>query len=177
MSITSTVSGRSLGVPGAEDSTNGARRSVRSAERPLLVGERPAPTDSPGVPSRMALTGRPARVLLGTMGVEGGDYGQLLLDRFETVNLFPEYEPSWDRVAARVRAADLRLPEVTVLLGRRVAEAFGLGRFSYFHWTEIRGSKVTLLPHPSGLNRLYNDGAIRSRVGETLREAIGRMET
>lgn len=96
---------------------------------------------------------------------------ELLRMRFETVNLLPDPGP-WDRERAGLRAAELVLPAVTVLLGRRVSDAFGLGRLGWFRRAEVGGNSVILLPHPSGLNRLYNDEAIRSRVGDSLWEAL-----
>ncbi len=173
---TFTVSVTPSSVPGAGASTSGDRVPVPCAGRALLVGASPAPTDSPGSPAGLALTGRPGRVLWECLAASGATREKYSPDRFlavfRTVNLFLDYPGEWDRAAARDRAVDTRLAEVTVLLGRDVATAFGLGRLAYFRQADVGGSTVTLLPHPSGLNRLYNDETIRSRVGDSLREAI-----
>jgi hypothetical protein len=44
-----------------------------------------------------------------------------------------------------------------VLLGRRVAAAFGLASAPYLEWTEARGRTWVVMPHPSGVNRWWND--------------------
>lgn len=162
---------RSSSGPAGATSSGGMIPAV-SAARPFLIGEQPGPTgDAGGVP----LSGRPARVLCRCMGLIPSapevHADELLLMRFETVNLLPDPGP-WDRAAARARAAELTPPAVTVLLGRRVSDALGLGRLSWFRWAELGEGRVILLPHPSGLNRLYNDEAIRSRVGQSLWEAL-----
>ncbi len=62
---------------------------------------------------------------------------------------------------AREAAAAIRpcLPPLTVLLGRKVAEAFRLPATPLGRWEEWpdRTGAWTVLPHPSGLNRFWND--------------------
>lgn len=102
------------------------------------------------------------------------DPAEGLLRRFRTVNLFPEYRERWSVPAAREAAEALSLAPVTVLLGRRVATAFGLGRIRYFEWIIRDGAELVVAPHPSGLSRLLNDPAVRITMGGTLREAMRR---
>jgi uracil-DNA glycosylase len=60
------------------------------------------------------------------------------------------------------RLLDLSTATVYLLCGARVREAFGGPRF---YEAERRGSKFLLsLPHPSGLNRMWNDPKARRRV-------------
>lgn len=81
----------------------------------------------------------------------------------ERFNLCPR---TWNREQARVRAADLlntRPGEVLVLLGRKVAEAFGVADVPEFGSKQIIGGPLlVVLPHPSGLCRRWHEpGAIR----------------
>lgn len=46
---------------------------------------------------------------------------------------------------------------VVVLLGKRVAAAFGMKRPKYLERVKHRGLDVVVLPHPSGVNRWWND--------------------
>lgn len=61
---------------------------------------------------------------------------------------------------ARIRAALLSRRFVrgrtVVLLGFRTARAFGV-RGGYFTRVRIRGADVVVVPHPSGVNRWFND--------------------
>jgi hypothetical protein len=75
---------------------------------------------------------------------------------------------TWSMPAARRRAAELRqlLPKVwIVLLGSRVAEAFG----QPFEPFTLR-SPFVVLPHPSGLSRLWNDSGSFERARALMRE-------
>lgn len=82
---------------------------------------------------------------------------------------------SWSIPAARRRAQELmqefyapdrELP--IVLLGAKVAEAFGQ-RFEPF--THSSTGPFVLLPHPSGLSRLWNESGTFERARALLREA------
>lgn len=99
---------------------------------------------------------------------------------------------------ARARAMAM-LPLVlqrpaTILLGRRVARAFGLGRQPWFAWwpvttrERLNGGplralaararpefpRVAILPHPSGASHAWNDPTVRRVAGEFLRRAVER---
>lgn len=63
---------------------------------------------------------------------------------------------------ARREAQDMRmvlLGRRVVLLGSRVATAFGLARLGVLRWHVIGhdGAGYAVLPHPSGVNRWYNN--------------------
>ena len=78
----------------------------------------------------------------------------------------------WDE--ARARAAGLQGTHregIFVLLGRRVAGAFG-HRGGYYK-TRVRedGSAIAVVPHPSGLNRMWNEDPTWHRVGRVLCQA------
>jgi hypothetical protein len=73
---------------------------------------------------------------------------------------------------ARAQAVRLRRRfyrgRVVLLLGHRVAAAFGV-RASYLTRVVVGGADVFVLPHPSGVNRWYNDAANVARLGRLLR--------
>jgi len=68
------------------------------------------------------------------------------------------------RIAARGLTENLR-DRVVILLGNNVARAFGCDKFEYFRWYEVRhpdnnnvviAKRCAIIPHPSGVNRLWN---------------------
>jgi hypothetical protein len=128
--------------------------------KPLLVGE----ANPYGADPRCALYPEPpssagGRLCRQVLGLEPREYLRL----FDRANLCPQ---RWSVREARVRAEallDERRPAY-VLLGRKVAEAFGFGDRAPFStvlvgYSLIDGgadSRVYLLPHPSGLCREWN---------------------
>jgi hypothetical protein len=103
--------------------------------------------------------GRAGSRLVAILGLDGLSY-----DRCRRVNLCGI---AWDRGEAARAARSARLPagSVVVLLGRRVAGAFGYN--GDFFSAETRGDVVLVgLPHPSGRCRTWNDptSAVRARA-------------
>lgn len=175
--------GRDLGVVARAVLTPLPRSAVATSlpARPLLIGEQPAPSAvlGPGA----ALTGNPARTLLNCVEAAGGAVpaaktpDEWLTERFRTANVIKR-KTAWSPYEARKSASVLRVREIdprgdlVVLLGRRVSAAFGFpGREWFDSWTDGR-VRYWLAPHPSGKNRLLNDPATRTRVGEVLIEAL-----
>jgi hypothetical protein len=87
--------------------------------------------------------------------------------------------PKWTAAEARRQGAALvrALPgRRVVVLGRQTAKAMGLPITDWFEpRTEVVvdgdvHTKLTfwLLPHPSGMNQMYNDPAVRARAGDLL---------
>jgi uracil-DNA glycosylase len=81
------------------------------------------------------------------------------------------------RVAADQKLLLLR-DRHAVLLGANVARAFGIASFCYGNWYNICRklddrivvvATVTIVPHPSGVNRYYNDPTKRLIVAKFLR--------
>lgn len=74
-----------------------------------------------------------------------------------SMNLLPPARQGdyWDAGKARLVAhlAPVADFDRVVLCGRRVASAFGFSRWSMLHSVE----RFMLVPHPSGMNRLWND--------------------
>lgn len=117
--------------------------------KPLLVGEANPYSRNPD----HALLPWPERAsgrwLMDILGLSEREY----LRRFERVNLCVGRQWSWGE--AKQRAATIRAawkPPI-ILLGKKVAEAFGVGDQPAF----TRVGSLYLVPHPSGLNRVWND--------------------
>lgn len=146
-----------------------------TGDRPLLVGEAnpygadpeyalfPYPENSAG--------GRLCRLVLGYEGV--GEY----LRTYDRANLCTG---KWGAVAARDAADDLlgaqlgRSPAPVVLLGRKVAAAFDRPEppFSMVRRAVFgRDRTFVLLPHPSGLCRLWSEPGAFERARALLLEA------
>lgn len=139
--------------------------------RPLIVGEAPT-AETEGRP---AFHGRCARFLERAAGLpEGG-----LRAAFRATNLlerpparqgkghaFPwrEAAPAAERVLARTRGP-------LIVAGKRAARAFGLSDPQYLRWTRVGGRRVAVIPHPSGINRWWNDPANRGAAEAFLRGA------
>lgn len=127
--------------------------------RVLLVGEFNPHRDDPAYALH---TSTPAGSrLCGIFGMEEREY----LARFDRANLC---RFRWSRVRARIEAQRLLHCESdwerVVLLGCKVSVAF---RVEYEPLT--RSGVFLVLPHPSGLNRLWNDSTLVERTREFLR--------
>lgn len=76
------------------------------------------------------------------------------LKEFDRTNLCAG---KWSMKEARDSAAKLRLSRIGIVaLGSKVSRAFGL-KFEPFKLVESSGVFFAVLPHPSGLNRIWND--------------------
>ncbi len=149
--------------------------------RLVIVGEAPGPRDGPGTPLQgvnLQGTGGRLRALCGLT--------EARWRRVERVNLLP-FCPG-GRFPAELAASQaanlshsLLRSRRLVLLGRRVALAFGVPRSAgreYAEWTRSPlGPEVAVIPHPSGKNLWYNDSANRRRVERFLRGALAGKET
>jgi hypothetical protein len=148
---------------------------VTADPRPLLVGEGPNATGCPD--QRLALTGRVMQRLCAWSGLTTAAY----LRRFERRNLFHTRAEAerWSAPAARGRAtelaAGLECHRELLLLGRRVAAAFGLDGHGFHTWHQVGEHQALLLPHPSGLNHHWNETQNRDRMGQEIREAAERF--
>jgi hypothetical protein len=156
--------------------------------KPLLLGEAPAEGGDPARP----LAGGPARRLcqLGGLSREGDELWFDALRRyFDTLNAVERREDAypWRVWRARRRFAewlvertgeeDWRPPLVIVALGRRAADAVGLGpKHPWGEWADSGLVVATVAPHPSGLSRIMNAPEMRVLLGRALREAVERAK-
>ena len=134
----------------------------------IVVGQAPSKTSDP----RRPLSGRSGRRLCALLGVTS-------LRAFRCVNLIQRYpgaasgkgdkfNPTRARRAAHRLIAENQ-GEVFLLLGRGVAQAFNL-RMPFFEWRDVHGVKVGVIPHPSGVNFMYNDPTVRDQVAPFVRK-------
>lgn len=142
---------------------------VRKTEplRPLLVGE----LNPYGADPKYALYPLPEgasgdRLCRLVMGLQRAEY----LRRFDRVNLCVG---KWSMKAARSEAQRIYddPPRRIVLLGRKVAAAFGFGAAAPpFSSMRAGEAAIVLLPHPSGLCREWNEPGAFDRARAVLRE-------
>jgi len=124
------------------------------AERILLVGE----TNPYGANPDWALYPHPVgcsgwRLCHAILGMDEDRY----FEAFDRVNLC---EGPWRIAKAREAAVALGARD-RVLLGRKVCDAHGTAFEPFLTVTRPRGWRALILPHPSGLNRMWNDDTIK----------------
>lgn len=142
------------------------------AEKIVMVGQAPSASSDPSRPLARSTTR-----LAGFAGIDES----LILDATERVNLIDAYPgPSNGGDAfpiklARERAAAL-LPRLVgrrvILCGRAVAKAFEVDHADAFEWVSGPGFECAVIPHPSGVNRWWNDVANVERARAFLRETF-----
>jgi len=106
-------------------------------------------------------------------------WGKSFPQAAHALNLLPPapLRAKWPReqarkVAFRVLSQLSPSYDVTLLMGRRVAQALDVDeawRFGELICCEV---KLVVLPHPSGLNRIWNDSQEISRLAHTLKEVL-----
>ena len=107
------------------------------------------------------------------------------LATFERVNLLPfagkdggkgdAFDASAARLAAGRLAPSLAGRRV-VLVGLAVAKAFGLDEPPLLSWTVHRGMNVAVVPHPSGVNRWWNEPTNVAMAKAFLRELAAQAQ-
>lgn len=133
--------------------------------RPLLIGEAPARTTPKDFPPFFGRERSAARLWEIGLRVsrEAGRPGNV-----DAINLIPEWPGAkWPVDVARGCARQLVFGKKlagrkrVVLVGRRVARAFGIDDDrEWFKWFYLKTGDVMLfatMPHPSGLNRWWNE--------------------
>lgn len=131
--------------------------------KPILVGESNPYGGDPDYalyPAPDGCSGHRLATLI--LGMSREDY----LDSFERVNLCVG---KWSIKAARERVCELRRGESLrfVLCGRKVCDAFGV-TFAPYNAFWCAGDRFSVIPHPSGLCRLWNE----PRAFEKARSAV-----
>lgn len=137
----------------------------------VFVGQQPATVEDEGKPL-IVKPNSTGHKIVQWMGVTEQQFN----DNFARVNLNPwhdpeEFSPGYCRAAAQ-NLYGLLYGRRVVLLGPAVAEAFGIMRHSYkyFHFQDHPDQHFlyAVMPHPSGLNRLYNDPAMVAQARQFL---------
>lgn len=146
--------------------------------RPLLIGQAPPPSYDPATHSPLYPV--PEHATGGRLAALAGLSAHEYLATFQRINLLREFpgrrrhpcgtrRDHWPRAEARSAAeaiAPLLGDRTVVLLGRNVARAFGLEGAEFHVWRTVHVPyppdqpvlfSAACVPHPSGLNRWYND--------------------
>lgn len=137
----------------------------------ILIGEAPGLLNDHG-----PLEGAVGRRLAEYASLTMSEY----LERTERHNLFDSPIEKWPREEAALHAGVVWSSLVgrrTILLGQRVADAFGI-RWRELSWAQLddRGTEVALIPHPSGRNIWWNEAGNRAEARRFLREAFGTSD-
>lgn len=126
--------------------------------KPLIVGE---------APSKNEITERPIE---GRVGLRLANCAGLTMEEFlahfDRVNLLHVRQDTkekgfeFDQHEAERQAARLSIKpgQTVLLLGRRVAKAFSFdASYELFVRYSMRDAEFYIMPHPSGINRWWND--------------------
>ena len=133
--------------------------------KPLIVGE---------APSKNEATPRPIEGCVGKRLAACCNMPlACFLDHFDRVNLLSvrqdtkekgfEFDLRSAKVAAEVMKQNFKEGQVVLFLGRRVAEVFGVHNH-YFALNIVGEAQVYIIPHPSGVNRWWNEDANKDRA-------------
>jgi uracil-DNA glycosylase len=107
-----------------------------------------------------------------------------LAEQFQLMNFFDRYADIDWRVSFTVPRFIQATPDLhgrlVVLCGERlgavVSRATGLRTDQFWEWHDAAGYQIVTIPHPSGLNRMYNDPEAVLNTSEVLREAMDRAK-
>ena len=144
--------------------------------KPLIVGQAPS-KDTDGRPP---FSGRSGKRLAELLGVPHECLGEL----FDLANLVPTFPgkqgkgDAFPMDVARANAARLNpwgRPFV-LLVGKQVAQACGFKHASYFDLLFMNNVSTFIVPHPSGVNRWWNDPANREKA-EAFMRALPALRT
>lgn len=133
----------------------------------VMIGEAPSPTSDPSDP----FAGRPLRWLSWILKLSEEE----VRSRMSFVNLLDRYPGRRFPIAeGRLAAEKLAIPKrgTWLLAGRAVGLCFGRRRSEMFRWFYLSDVRAAVVPHPSGLNRWWNDPANRERYAEFIRTVL-----
>jgi hypothetical protein len=145
--------------------------------RPLLVGEAPSKNEHPPTP----IEGRIGKRLAGYAGLTFEEF----LIHFDRTNLLSVRQDTkekgfeFDAATARTNAYQLIITlergRTVILLGKRVAMAFDVP-VDYFAWRNINAFDgwLAVVPHPSGINRWFNDPANNASMTAFMHHVVER---
>lgn len=145
----------------------------------LIVGESLNKSNETGEPFNCKSGERLARLL-------GLKFPHEFLELTDRVNLFEDYIPDyrWNLDLACLAAEQidfLARGRLVLLCGARVRQAFNLGHYPFLsvmtrnattNDCQILQTTFLLIPHPSGLNRMWNDPALEAEVQDFLSKQL-----
>jgi uracil-DNA glycosylase len=135
--------------------------------KPLFIGR------CPGRDGSLPLEGKAAILFAGLIGITT----ETFLAGVDRVNLVDEYYsgylslPTAHRAARAIRLGIGDRECHIILCGMDVARAFGVYGHAYFHWIkdwQYAGQRFAIVPHPSRLNRWWDEKMNRSRARKFL---------
>lgn len=142
--------------------------------KPLIIGQAPAR----GNEGKPPFSGRSGARLAKLAGV--GTTGDVLPQYFTLVNLTNtpgEFNTEHARKNALVLIDTIRLdlPDRPMLMmGRKVRRAMGVnGDYEYLDWFIFWSHKAVIFPHPSGLNRWWNNPVNSVKAELFLKRLLG----
>lgn len=162
---------------------------VLLTNRVVLMGE--APPAKHDVNVGEPLSGRSGRILADCCGVDLWAFMQAF-ERRNLLRAFPGLAPGgkgtlWPKdlardAARRVIAERLLEGRRVVFLGGRVLDAFAswvplLRNQERLRWVDLGAFEVAVAPHPSGVNRWWNDWRHREQAKAFWRDALTRSLT
>jgi uracil-DNA glycosylase len=148
--------------------------------RPLIIGQAPAR----GNDDKLPFAGQSGSRLAQAAGV--GWTGDSLPAHFELRNLVAKYPGKagtgkgdrFDLAAARLQAS-LMLDEIeqmesrwVLFMGKSVAQAFGIRGKLYLEPWPWKQHEFVVFPHPSGINRWWNDADNEEEARDFLRSLL-----
>lgn len=141
----------------------------------LLIGQAPGRDGDPSAP---LLGGRVGRKLAALLGMSNVEYGR----RFARINVldsWPGRSGKGDRFPLR-EARVVAVAKLSTISGKRVlfvgfatASAFNF-KHPPLRWEQFNGGKAAILPHPSGINRWYNNRKNVKKAVRFLRAMLDR---
>lgn len=142
--------------------------------KPLIVGEAPSKNEDPPTP----ISGRIGKRLAACAGLTLEEF----LERFERVNLLQVRQDTKEKgfefdLPAAIESGRLLVERIepgrtVILLGKRVADAVGCAK-DYFEPHRLRnGATLYVVPHPSGVNRWYNEPTNALRMARFMRNVV-----
>lgn len=148
--------------------------------KPVIIGQSPARGNEKLPP----FSGRSGARLARLAGV--GESGDVLPEHFELYNLLYHYPgkqgkgDGFDMKVAKRNGARLvhylstGPPRQVLLMGRKVRRAMGVnsGNWNYLEWFDFCGGRACVFPHPSGVNRWWNNKDNELRAASLLKDVI-----
>src|ERR1043166_3212165 len=137
-----------------------------------LIGQAPSRRGDP----RKPLAGPSGRKIARLAGMS---YDQLIACRRKHLNTQYSGErgkgDTFDHAKGSINAADVLLDwrvERIVLLGKNVARCFGLRDLPFLAEISIYGRRFLIFPHPSGVNRWWNERRNERRARQLLQRFL-----
>lgn len=142
--------------------------------RPLIVGEAPGKHGDPSRPCE----GRVGARLAACAGITYDEY-LTLFDRVNLLDEQPQDAPKGmafnvklaGKVARKMEQA-FQVGQIVLILGKRAGSAFGLKNVPYFETLALNHAKVTIVPHPSGVNRAWNDLEVELQMIKFMHDVV-----